>query len=74
MSARPTARDSLAAQEDTKIRIRWAAEDSKMERGFCAGSKMMLDGGSSTGLIVDGASYITPSNSLPQVFIIYSGK
>lgn len=42
--------------------------------GFGAGSKMMLDGGSSTGLIVDGASYITPSNSLPQVFIIYSGK
>lgn len=42
--------------------------------GFGAGSKMMLDGGSSTGLIVDGTSYITPVNTLPQVFIIYSGK
>jgi hypothetical protein len=42
--------------------------------GFGAGSKMMLDGGSSTGMIVDGVSYITPSNSLPQVFIICSGK
>lgn len=42
--------------------------------GFGAGSKMMLDGGSSTGLIVGGTSYITPVNALPQVFIIYSGR
>ena len=42
--------------------------------GFGAGSKMMLDGGTSAGLIVDGTSYITPGYALPQVFIIYSGK
>lgn len=42
--------------------------------GFGTGSKMMLDGGGSTGLIVDGSSYISTSRSLPQVFIIYSGK
>lgn len=42
--------------------------------GFGAGSKMMLDGGTSTGLIVGGTSLITPGYDLPQVFIIYSGK
>jgi hypothetical protein len=42
--------------------------------GFGAGSKMMLDGGGSTGLIVGGSEYIPTSRSLPQVFIIFSGK
>ncbi len=42
--------------------------------GFGAGSKMMLDGGSSTGLIVGGTTYISPAYSLPHVFMIFSGK
>jgi hypothetical protein len=42
--------------------------------GFGTGSKMMLDGGMSTGLIVDGYPYIPTSRTLPQVFIISSGK
>jgi hypothetical protein len=49
----------------------WAVQ---ILNGFGAGSKMMLDGGGSTGLIVDGSSYISTSRPLPQVFIIYSGK
>lgn len=44
--------------------------------GFGAGSKMMLDGGGSTGLIVDGNDfdYIRTDRQLPQVFIISTGK
>lgn len=46
----------------------------KVLSGFGGGSKMMLDGGGSTGLIVDGKNYITPDRTLPHVFIIYAGK
>jgi hypothetical protein len=42
--------------------------------GFGAGSKMMLDGGGSTGLIVNGVDYISSSRSIPQSFIVWSGK
>lgn len=42
--------------------------------GFGAGSKMMLDGGGSTGLIVNGVDYISSSRPIPQAFIIWSGK
>lgn len=49
----------------------WAV---KILSGFGAGSKMMLDGGSSTGLIVGGSTYIAPSYSLPHVFMVFSGK
>lgn len=42
--------------------------------GFGAGSKMMLDGGGSTGLIVNGVDYVSSSRSIPQAFIVWSGK
>jgi hypothetical protein len=42
--------------------------------GFGAGSKMMLDGGTSTGLIVAGSNYLIPGYKIPHAFIIYSGK
>lgn len=44
--------------------------------GFGAGSKMMLDGGGSAGLIVDGNDndYIYTARPLPQVFMISTGK
>jgi hypothetical protein len=42
--------------------------------GFGTGSKMMLDGGGSTGLIIGGTQYIKPVRTLPQVFIISAGK
>jgi Phosphodiester glycosidase len=43
--------------------------------GFGAGSKMLLDGGGSTGLIIDGADIINPENrTIPQAFIICAGK
>jgi hypothetical protein len=42
--------------------------------GFGAGSKMMLDGGTTTGLIVNGTSYIAPGYAIPHAFVIYSGK
>lgn len=42
--------------------------------GFGAGSKMMLDGGGSTGLTVDGTPYITPSRTIPHAIIICAGK
>jgi hypothetical protein len=42
--------------------------------GFGTGSKMMLDGGGSTGLIVGGTQYIKPIRTLPQVFIVSAGK
>ena len=42
--------------------------------GFGTGSKMMLDGGGSTGLIVNGTQYIKPTRTLPQVFIVSAGK
>lgn len=44
--------------------------------GFGAGSKMMLDGGGSTGLIINGTQYIKPydNRTLPQVFIVSAGK
>jgi hypothetical protein len=43
---------------------------------FGAGDKMMLDGGSSTGLIVRGADKVLPvtSSKIPQAFIFYAGK
>jgi hypothetical protein len=42
---------------------------------FGAGSKMMLDGGSSTSMYVNGQEVITGSAaSVPQVFVIYTGK
>ena len=42
---------------------------------FGAGSKMMLDGGSSTSMYVNGREVITGSAaSVPQVFVIYTGK
>lgn len=43
-------------------------------RSFGAGSIMMLDGGGSGGLIVDGTSHITPSRSIPQAFVVYAGR
>jgi hypothetical protein len=42
--------------------------------GFGAGSKMMLDGGGSTGLIVDGTTYINPARTIPHAIIICAGK
>jgi hypothetical protein len=42
--------------------------------GFGAGSKMMLDGGGSTGLIVDGTTYINPSRTSPHAIILCAGK
>jgi hypothetical protein len=42
---------------------------------FGAGSKMMLDGGSSTSMYVKGQEVITGSTAIvPQVFVIYTGK
>jgi hypothetical protein len=41
--------------------------------GFGAGSKMMLDGGSSTGLIVNGTQYLVP-RTIPHAFIICAGR
>jgi exopolysaccharide biosynthesis protein len=43
---------------------------------FGAGSKMMLDGGSSTGLIVNGGTPLieTKDARVPQAFVIYTGK
>lgn len=42
---------------------------------FGAGSKMMLDGGSSTSMYVNGQQVITGSTALvPQVFVIYTGR
>jgi Phosphodiester glycosidase len=49
----------------------WAV---KILESFGAGSKMMLDGGGSTGLIVDGVTKINPQRQLPQVFIICAGR
>jgi len=42
--------------------------------GFGAGSKMMLDGGGSTGLIVNGLDYVYSGRLIPQAFIVWSGK
>jgi hypothetical protein len=42
--------------------------------GFGTVARMMLDGGGSTGLIVDGTPTIPTSRTLPQVFIISTGK
>ena len=43
--------------------------------GFGTGSKMMLDGGGSTGLIIDGVDKINPENrTIPQAFIICAGR
>lgn len=42
--------------------------------GFGAGSKMMLDGGTTTGLIVNSTIYIAPGYAIPHAFVIYSGK
>lgn len=41
---------------------------------FGAGSKMMLDGGGSTCLTVDGTPKISTTRPIPQAFMIYSGK
>jgi hypothetical protein len=41
---------------------------------FGAGSKMMLDGGSSTSLVVNGSTLIGPAARVPQAFVIYTGK
>lgn len=42
---------------------------------FGAGSKMMLDGGSSTGMYVNGSEVVPKSAALvPQAFVIYTGK
>lgn len=42
---------------------------------FGAGSKMMLDGGSSTSMYLNGQQVITGSAALvPQVFVIYTGR
>lgn len=41
---------------------------------FGAGSKAMLDGGTSSGLIVNGTSYITPGRTLPHTIVVYAGK
>lgn len=42
--------------------------------GFGTGSKMMLDGGGSTGLIIAGTTYIPPGRSIPHSIIICAGK
>ncbi len=43
--------------------------------GFGAGSKMMLDGGGSTGLIIDGVDKINPENRpIPHAIMIYTGR
>jgi hypothetical protein len=63
--------ETVIFYSSTGARQDWAV---KVLDGFGAGSKMMLDGGSSTGLIVGGTTYIAPSYALPHVFIIYSGK
>jgi hypothetical protein len=42
--------------------------------GFGTGSKMMLDGGGSTGFIMNGTSYVSTSRLIPQSFIICAGK
>ena len=51
----------------------WAVD---ILNGFGTGSKMMLDGGGSAGLIIDGEQNIMPSGdrTLPHVFIIWAGK
>jgi hypothetical protein len=42
--------------------------------GFGAGSIMMLDGGGSTGLVLDGNAKITPVRTLPHAIAVYAGK
>jgi hypothetical protein len=42
--------------------------------GFGTGSKMMLDGGGSTGLIIGGSTYISPARSIPHAIIVCAGK
>lgn len=46
----------------------------KILNSFGAGSKMMLDGGGSTGLIVNGEAKISPIRQIPQAFIICGGR
>jgi len=47
---------------------------SNVLKDFGATKVAMLDGGGSTGLIIDGRSYITPSRKIPHAIAIYSGK
>jgi hypothetical protein len=49
----------------------WA---SNILTSFGASKIAMLDGGGSTGLIIDGISYITPGRTIPHAIAIYSGK
>ncbi|HEY0100453.1 MAG TPA: phosphodiester glycosidase family protein [Pyrinomonadaceae bacterium] len=42
--------------------------------GFGTVARMMLDGGGSTGLVVDGTQHIPTSRTLPHVFIVSAGK
>ncbi len=54
-------------------RQKWASD---ILTSFGASKKAMLDGGTSTGLMIDGnsRSYITPGRTIPHAIAIYSGK
>lgn len=41
---------------------------------FGSSANIMMDGGGSTGLIIDGTSYITPGRTVPHALAFYAGK
>ncbi|PSB01480.1 phosphodiester glycosidase family protein [Merismopedia glauca] len=47
---------------------------SQILDSFGAKEKVMLDGGSSTGLVVNGVTYIKANRTIPQAIAIYAGK
>lgn len=50
------------------------ADAVRVLKSFGAIEKVMLDGGSSTGLIVNGRTYINPSRTIPHAIALYAGK
>lgn len=47
---------------------------SNVLTGFGASEKAMLDGGGSTGLIINGTPYISTSRMVPHAIAVYAGK
>ncbi|WP_026733674.1 phosphodiester glycosidase family protein [Fischerella sp. PCC 9605] len=47
---------------------------SQVLRSFGASAQAMLDGGGSTGLIVDGKSFISTNRPVPHAIAVYAGK
>jgi hypothetical protein len=47
---------------------------SRVLKDFGASAQAMLDGGSSTGIIVDGQPLISTNRSIPHAIAVYAGK